>query len=184
MLGPGLPMWLHIRPLLWYATFSSSPISFTLFWLPPVVRTRVLIEARASGYCFPCRSCISYATPCPTYVRSPWMLPLSCRHLRGVAAQLLTCYYYANYLKGQIIHFPLPWTQVCGGFLRFSETPALHPITLLVGSPTLGDFGYITKAFRLLFNHCHMEIGPQILLMSQYIQEDEVICKRIFRLMW
>ena len=42
MLSPELPMWPHIHPLLWCTTFASSPVPFTFFRLPSLVRARVL----------------------------------------------------------------------------------------------------------------------------------------------
>lgn len=47
---------------------------------------------------------------------------------------------------------------------------------LLVGLPTWGDFGYITEVSGLLFHHCHMETGPQILPISQDVQKAAIVC--------
>ena len=110
-----LPMWPHIRPLLWCATFSSSPVSFTFFQLLYLVRARVPHDTGVSAS--------------PGYATSHKRLLKSHTPLPGNAAQLLTCNYYEKYLKCCIIHSSSPQVRFVGNMFLFSGTLSLHPVT-------------------------------------------------------
>ena len=110
---PELPMCPHIWPLLQYATFASSPITFTIFWLPCLVRARVPHDTGAS-------ISLLYKGPLhhPPRTTTSQVITHSESHiclLPRVVAQLSTCHCYEKYLPSPI-PFSHPSTMGCGEY--------------------------------------------------------------------
>ena len=126
---PALPMVLGVHH------FSSFPVSFILFWLPSLVKTKVPSDARASGVSPLPLAQAQYELPWPmsqvtehsqSHTHNlPWVAAL---FTSGRHAISLPC--YTMYLKLCTIHPSLPTVKDCGRCFSIFRKHALHPVAI------------------------------------------------------